>query len=298
MTGAPPFVVHASCILLAAMLNARPRETALIEGSATLAYCHPGTVSGDFAASLTRALLTDRQRNGRIQSVVNMESGPLIASARNQMVAHFLENTDSEWLLMLDADMVFQGDTLDRLIEAAEEKDAKVVGGLCFSGRGGRVSPTMYRIVSKGDATTPGQIATFEEWPQNAVVPVDATGAACLLMHRSILEQMAAGWPGVSPWFFTSVHGVTEYGEDFGFCIRVHLLGHKVYVHTGVEVGHVKKHIIDVDDFNRYKARRAVVGDEGVEADHMAKRRSPVAGLPPPIPINRAARRKAARDSR
>ena len=130
------------------------------------------------------------------------------------------------------------------------------------------------------------------------MVEVDATGAACLLMHRTILEAMAAGYPGVSPWFFFSTHGVTEYGEDFGFCIRVHLLGGKVMVHTGVEVGHVKKHIIDTDDFDRYMARRAVVGEEGVEAEAMARRRSAVPPVAPPIPINRAARRRAERENR
>jgi GT2 family glycosyltransferase len=215
------------------------------------------------------------------------------------MVDRFLTGSDSEWLLMLDADMVFEGDTLDRLIEAAEEKNAKVMGGLCFSGRGGRVAPTMYQIVSKGDANTPGKIGTLDDWQAGAVIPVDATGAACLLMHRSVLAEMGAAYPGVTPWFFFSVHGVTEYGEDFGFCIRTHLLGHKVYVHTGVEVGHVKKHIIDLADFEMFKARRSVVGEEGVEAAHMAKRRNPVD--PPvaePIPINRAERRKLARTSR
>lgn len=270
----------------------------MIPGSATLAYCHPGQVAGDFAASLTRLLLWDRERNGRIQGVINMESGPLIASARNQMVARFLEG-DSEWLLMLDADMVFEGDTLDRLIEAAEERSASVMGGLCFSGRGGRVAPTMYRIVSRGDVNTPGQIGTLDEWPKGSVVSVDATGAACLLMHRSLLELMGESYPGVTPWFFFSTHGVTEYGEDFGFCIRANILGSPVYVHTGVEVGHVKKHIIDLDDFEVYKARRSVVGDEGVEADHMAKRRNQVAPpVAPPIPINRAARRRAERASK
>jgi len=266
----------------------------LIPGSATLAYCHPGTVSGDFAASLTRTILWDREGRGRVRGVINVESGPLIASARNQVVSHFLENTESEWLLMLDADMVFEGNTLDRLIEAAEKNQAKVIGGLCFSG-GTKVAPTMYKILSKGDADTPGRIGTIESWPRGQVVQVDATGAACLLMHRSILATMGRRWPGVSPWFFFGTNSRTEYGEDVGFCIRVAILKERVFVHTGVEVGHVKKHIIDLGDFDRYLGQRAAVGDEGIEADHMAKRRciAPVAPIAPVVPLNRAARRKA-----
>ena len=133
-------------------------------GKATIAYCHPGTVAGDFAASLTRLLLHDRETYGRIRGIISMESGPLIASARNQMVARFLEDADEpEWLLMLDADMVFEGDVLDELISAAEQYTSPVMGGLCFSGRGGRVSPTMYKIVDRGDKTTPGKIGVVEK---------------------------------------------------------------------------------------------------------------------------------------
>lgn len=269
----------------------------MTESTATVAYCHPGSVAGVFAESMHRLMMHDANTHQRVTKgggVISMASGPLIAAARNQLVQAFLRHEDTEWLFMVDADMAFEANALDRLIAAAEVRGAKIMGGLCFAGRGGQVTPTMYRVLSKGDADNPGQVGIIESWPRGEVVQVDATGAACLLIHREVLTEMEARYPGVAPWFFTGIHGRTEFGEDFGFCLRAAILGFGVYVDTSVQVGHQKSHIIDLEDFDSYLEKRAAVGEEGVTAHLAAKVRSKVT-VPQP---NRAERRRLERATR
>lgn len=268
-------------------------------GSAVILYAHPDQVEAVFAESLTRLLLFDANGKGRVTrdgGVISMGSGPLIASARNQLVTAFLAS-DAEWALMLDADMTFAPDTLERLIAVADQNALPVVGGLCFGGgRSGTVTPTMYRIERGIDGCTAPTIGVIEEWPDGGLIRVDATGAACLLMHRSILEKIRAAYPTVTPWFFTGIHADTEFGEDFGFCLRVAAVGAQVHVHTGVQCGHSKRHILDITDFDAYKTRRDEVGDDGIRNDQMGRLRVyPDTERSNVLPFNRATRRQLAR---
>jgi GT2 family glycosyltransferase len=114
-----------------------------------------------------------------------------------------------------------------------------VVGGLCFTENpGGEPLPTMYELVE-----TDGRLvfARHESWPDDGLVRVTATGAACLLIHRDALETAgkSSGCPA-APWFRESVVGESLIGEDLTFCLRLGAAGIPVYVATGVKAGHMK----------------------------------------------------------
>src|SRR5258707_14599166 len=87
---------------------------------------------------------------------------------------------------MCDTDMVLPADTLDRLTAAADPAERPVVGALCFSLDKGEKLCTMYELTG----AEPGRVAftRYQSWPEDAVMRVSATGAACLLMHRDALE--------------------------------------------------------------------------------------------------------------
>jgi GT2 family glycosyltransferase len=115
-----------------------------------------------------------------------------------------------------------------------------VVGGLCFTENpGGHPLPTLYELVEDGD----GQpvFARHESWPDDGLVRVTATGAACLLIHRDVLETVgkSSGCPA-APWFRESVLGGSLIGEDLTFCLRLGAAGIPVHVCTGVRAGHMK----------------------------------------------------------
>lgn len=170
------------------------------------------------------------------------------------MVQYFLDNpAQPDWLWMVDADMVFSYSQLIALLEVADPNSVPIVGGLCFGGRTDRLFPTLYRVVDP--ATNNGEaIQIVEEYPDNALVRVDATGAAFLLIHRGVLEAMRATFPPPQYWFSESVYKGEEFGEDWTFCLRAAQLDIPVHVHTGVEIGHVKQRVIGAEDFKRLKA--------------------------------------------
>src|SRR5690606_17218612 len=108
----------------------------------------------------------------------------------------------------VDADMGYDPDALERLIEVADPETRPVVGGLCFG-----YGPITDRIdhaqaVVKKPFPVIFNLERSEDdfgfRPQWHYVPgeihsCDATGAALLLIHRGVLEEMRDKWGDT--WF-------------------------------------------------------------------------------------------------
>jgi len=205
-----------------------------------IGYVHGGTVRAEFAASL---LAVAMEGATHVAAVIAVGSGPNISTARNMVARRFLEDGQAPWLFMCDTDMWFPADTIDRLAAVASSTVIPVVGGLCYSQNtdngGGEPYSTMYELAEspEGDIC----FVRYKKWPENKVVRVAATGAACLLIHRDALlavEKRAAD--RAAPWFRESVAGSALIGEDLTFCLRLGAAGIPVHVHTGVKAGHMK----------------------------------------------------------
>jgi hypothetical protein len=203
-------------------------------------YVHGGQVRAEFLASL---LAVARKPGGaRVDVFLAAPSGPNISEARNLLVRRFLEECRAPWLLMADTDMVFGPAEVDRLTEAADPVARPVLGALCYSqdGTTGEKQPTMYELVQEPGGGQVG-FARYRTWAEDACVPVGATGAAFLLMHRDALGRVAeASGDRAAPWFRESVIGSALVGEDMTFCLRCAAAGIPVHVATGVHVGHMK----------------------------------------------------------
>lgn len=150
-----------------------------------IATISPGKVGAHFARSLVDLVDFDREHAlGLWRGNLWQESGANISKGRNELVARFLGLDDADWLLMLDSDMVFPRDTILRLLAAATITGARMVGGLCvLVGPHGPV-PTLYQHRTD-DAITGVQW----DFPDDAQLQVAATGTACLMVHRSVLED-------------------------------------------------------------------------------------------------------------
>lgn len=217
-----------------------------------VAYLHPNVVSHSFSDSLMRMVAYDLAHHGRVVrggGPVMFRCGPGgLVEARNDIVRHFLDGSDADWLWLVDSDMGFAPDTVDRLVEAADPAERPVVGGLCFAqketasdGMQGwltRPFPTLYDWARKPDDTFGFHVR--REYRVNALTKVAGTGAACLLIHRSaaVAVREAHG----DAWFdrVTYADG-TRVAEDLSFCYRVNTLGMPVFVHTGVRTTHHKQ---------------------------------------------------------
>lgn len=206
---------------------------------AVIGYCHPGTVRAEFCSSLLATVMEGRTP---LDSVLALQSGPNISTARNKIVSDFLRRQRAPWLLMCDTDMAWAPDALDRLIAAAHAADRPLVGALCYAQDGdGDPLPTMYELVERNGAMAFTRPAS---WPEDACVRVSATGAAFLLMHRSALQAVReTARDPAAPWFRESAlpgQPLALMGEDMTFCLRAGAAGIPVHVHTGVQAAHVK----------------------------------------------------------
>jgi hypothetical protein len=219
-----------------------------------LSWVDPGEVETPFMLSVLNTLAFDRANGGRIAGWIQMGSSANVSAGRNEIVRRFLDESSAPWLVMVDTDMVWPPDAVHRLVASADPVKFPVVGGLCFAKEAdtGMLWPTLYTLI--GTEEKP-QLARYDEWLDGEMLPVAATGAAFLLMHRSVLERVRErGFSDAYPWFQEREFNGQRAGEDATFCLRCASLGVPVHVNTAVDVGHIKKHVVTVEG---YRAQRA-----------------------------------------
>jgi len=118
----------------------------------------------DFAGILTASsMLTDNNRN-------------LIAKS-------FLDKTDAEWLLWIDADTRMPPGGLKRLLEI----NKTLVSALYYA----KYEP--YQPIAYERLPT-GMYRPLQEWERGEIVPVDAAGMGACLSHRSVFEDIKANY--------------------------------------------------------------------------------------------------------
>lgn len=239
----------------------QPRPTqAFANDAVIIGYLHPAdSVGAKFNKSLLDLIVRDSFQPKRVVAgKLDMTSGANIVTARNTVVRDFLA-TDAAWLWLIDADMSFPPDTLDALLDVADAKDRPIVGGLCFKvtqvgNEAPYGTPTLYGL----NDMTPPRTVIYHDFPPDTLLQVAATGAACLLVHRRVLEAMrdSGNWPRPWVWFAETLY--REYddvlSEDITFCLRAGSLGFPIFVHTGIEIGHTKTIDFNVATFRKLKA--------------------------------------------
>jgi GT2 family glycosyltransferase len=241
-----------------------------------LGYLHPGHEQHCFAASLRELMFYDAAHGQHIVShaygVAPKETGAAhINAGRNTLASMLLNQQEAGWLLMIDADMGFAPDTVERLLDAADAIDRPIVGGLAFAqksdgigamyARRYRMCPTIYRMYET--ETEVGFVPVFD-YPRDQLVEVDATGAACILIHRSVLEKITRESPG-RPFDQVSIAkgstGRTDFGEDLSFCIRARAAGASIHVDTSVKTTHDKGAVfLDEETYDLQQAMMALRG--------------------------------------
>jgi hypothetical protein len=112
----------------------------------------------------------------------------------------------------------------------------------------GTLFPTLYGVAEGWAGEVGIHTIRFDEYPDNTMMQVAGTGAACLLIHRTVLEKVRdaqrANGNTAYPWFQETVFNGQPCGEDVTFCHRVNSLGIPVYDDTGVSLGHQKTYTL------------------------------------------------------
>lgn len=202
------------------------------------------TINSDLAVDLVTLAL---KRANRFHSMVQVANIGLLSRSRNVLVKNFLEQTDTDWLLMIDSDERLPLDAFDKLVALADAASRPIVSALVFAAffdndDNLRPVPTIYEMVD-------GQLHCLDRYPEDQPLQVDATGTGCLLIHRSILQRLrdeAGDNQGPDwAWFADGAIGGRWFGEDLLFCRRLHALGIPMWVHTGAILKHRKEFWLD-----------------------------------------------------
>lgn len=254
------------------------------EDKVVIAYLHPGVVHGAFMECVLNLLVYDMAFHRRIVhggGRLSYQAGANLSGPRNSVVKHFLEYNEADWLWMVDTDMTFLPDTVEKLLEFADPEHAPIVGGLCFGfDDKGDIQPTLFGLAGGEDSP---KVIRYHQWPPDSMWQVAATGAACLLVHKTAFERIrdwerpdgsGKGFNEAFPWFQETNHNGTPVSEDITFCWRAGLAGIPVHVNTAVQLGHIKDQLLTMD---RYFEQQGYLAEAAARHQPAFKAASPKA---------------------
>lgn len=158
--------------------------------------------------------------------------------ARNQCVRAFLADPYWKKLWFVDADMNPPFNALDLL-----DFDAPLVSGMTYIWSGEKFSddgfyvPPFMKINAFDYRPDHDDFRSRLPSADGKTFECDASGAACLVIRRDVLETMP------EPWFRSprDPYGATLRGEDLDFGLRAMKHGHKTLYVPRVQFGHLKE---------------------------------------------------------
>jgi hypothetical protein len=210
-----------------------------------IGWIDPEQVSGWFAQSVAAAA-RDLEYFGSAGKILRQTAAQPI-DARNNLVRTFLEETDDDWLWMIDADMTFDKGHVMKLWTAAFDHDVKIASGLAFIWRPEGPVPSTFYQKDDGSMWIP-----YDYIPEESS-PVDATGLASLLVHRDVFEAMQGGRHPRNRWFDfylndeVGITGDAMTGIDVAFCLRARELGFPMVLEPNAKTKHLETIFIDQD---------------------------------------------------
>lgn len=159
----------------------------------------------------------------------------LVYDSRNKLVGQALK-MEADYIMWFDSDMIFEPDTMERLLKDIEENDLDIVTGLYFNRR----PPFTPVLFSELDEENGG--ATWDDYnkyPKDSLFEVAGCGFGCVLMKTDVLFDIA-GKEG--PTWFSPIGNI---GEDCAFCIRARRYGYKIMCDSSVKLGHVGSTVVN-----------------------------------------------------
>lgn len=157
------------------------------------------------------------------------ERGYTVAENRCYIVVQAMKN-NSDFILMVDDDMVFEKDTLTRLLAHNKE----VIGVNSYS-RCLPLSSTVGLMDANGEYMSPDKHTEWEMQIPNELFKAYFVGAGILLIDMKVFEKIK------KPYFtFTyDKNGQVIHGEDGSFCKKVLDVGIDVWCDGSLDIEHL-----------------------------------------------------------
>lgn len=168
--------------------------------------------------------------------------GSLIYTSRDQIAKKALLD-EADLVMWFDSDMVFNPDTLMRMLKLIDEGHDMVTG--IYYRRTPPFSPVVFETMELNED---GQGFT---WTEPETIPsepfeVGACGFGCVLMKTEIFVAVF----GKFGQMFTPI---ANCGEDIAFCWRARQCGYKIIADPSIGLGHVGHTIITAEFFKNYQ---------------------------------------------
>lgn len=232
----------------------------------TIAYVHSLTVTASWFHSMTELYYYDIFNNQRIArggNIAMTAETDGLAKARNKIAETFLKERNAPWLFIIDTDMGFQPDIIERLLADADPVERPIVGALAFTQRhektdhmGGwrtLATPTIFDWAQDGNEQG---FKVRWDYHIDALQQCNGTGSACILIHRSVFEKITEAF-GEGKWYDRAYNPTMNKltSEDLSFCMRAEHVGCSIFVDSSVKTTHQKPMWLQETD---YFAQRAL----------------------------------------
>lgn len=178
------------------------------------------------SSKIVLGLLTNRDfKKETVVSLLNLKGkfdvilaskGFTIAENRNYLAVRAIKG-EYNYLMMVDDDMAFPPDTLEKLL--SYNKDIVGVNSHPTAGE----SLTYEPIKGEGNSDI------------GSLMECNKVGTGIILIKTEIFNKIPRPWFS----FKTSELGNTLNGEDWMFCLKAREAGYKVWVNKTLEIGHV-----------------------------------------------------------
>jgi len=155
-----------------------------------------------------------------------------VDEARNRLVEAMLKEKIAEYILFNDPDTIYKPLDVQYLVDA----DKDIISGI-YVQKGKEHYPVFGKLVGN-------KIAYAKNWQKNRIIEVDGIGFGLVLIKRRVFEKIPP------PWFHREYKGEII-GEDLYFCRKAKDYGFKIYIHSGVELGHLGHKVWYVEDFEK-----------------------------------------------
>ena len=229
----------------------------------------------------------DRLIRASVKAGLNLgmdrESGALIPLSRNRGAEKSVD-ANAKFLLFIDSDMVFEDDSLIRLIK----QDRDIISGLAVS-RAAPFTPVAKMRKPNGDYEVKSGL------DEGRLLEVDGVGAAFLLVKTHVFKALPQPYfaiPAINqrqdyeqlireveslrksyaeaPEMMRSrldaiikTHNAKPknralVGEDYYFCELARDRGFKIYVDTSVHIGHIGETAFTLDHYLDYREQRDI----------------------------------------
>lgn len=204
-------------------------------------------VPAQFANSI--ATLTSYGIEG-VEISLRFNLGSLVYTSRNYLALMAMQD-EADLIMWFDSDMVFNPDTLLRLLKDIDD-GADFVTGVYYR----RTSPFTPTLFSKLDINEEGVAIwdQIEEVPDKGLFEVAGCGFGCVLMKTDIAMD-------VFKKFGRLFSPIGEVGEDLSFCWRARECGYKLMCDPDIPLGHVAHTMVTKDFYKNYK--KASEGKKG-----------------------------------